>query len=226
MNFEEVLLNHWQDNNNQAVATLLRDYKVYHGVIVVLFLLVAIGSIVTAVKLFKAYRGRTQSGFTSKSLMTGFILAVSIALVSLLLTVANASNTFIQPEVGFQTMTESFENSNPNSKYQAERAAFADWIESENQEVPNNVKSDVQAWRFFHIKKAMISFLLFALFSLGMVKLWQYLAKLAQSNKKIPRINKLGLVGLGLSSSLLLLMVIANIQGAISPLFSYLIKLV
>lgn len=222
---EETLLSNWQNTDNGAINTLLTDYKLYHGVIFVLFLFVALGSMFVGFKLFKKYRQAEKKSFESRSLMTGFIVSIGIFLFSSLLTFANSTNTFITPETGFQTMTETFKTSTNETVSLNEKEAFAGWVDSKEKQMPLEVKEEVNNWRIFHIKKASICAVILLILVSTMGYVWKYLVRKDELKGKLSPLTYTGFFALGLPSALLALMVIANIQGSISPLFSYLVKL-
>jgi hypothetical protein len=217
---------------NPAMSRIIFDYSNYHAIMVMMsgFLLLMFSFLS-----FKCWtKFKTTSSirwtFEKKSYFYFLIISVIMALFMLLLVVANTSNT-LDPQTGLSL---TYEQTSPDvSAYSDElNLTFNNWIESSDSSIPPTIYSEIENRVNFHTNKALKSFALLIVFMVLSLKIWKKVlnrSKTINSSLRIINWNLCDKINFAIGNAsialslLLLIMVIANIQGAFAPLTAFLV---
>lgn len=224
---------------NSAISKIIFDYAKYHAVLVIisglLFLLFAILSIKFWRKM-KSVRMLSQKKWNFESKTYGYFFAISIimGLFLLLLAVANTTNT-LNPLHGLslaynlsQSNGEIYKEVNTDELH----LIFSNWIKSGDASIPHAIMTEIRNRVVFHATRALLSSaLLIGFVALGISK-WK---KLIQRSKGIElgvrdlkgrMYNTLEfcIANISIAGTLLMMLVVmANIQGVLAPLTAFLV---
>lgn len=214
---------------NPAMSRIIFDYSNYHAIMVLMsgfqFLMFSFLSF----KFWTKFKNPSNTGWTFEKISYFYFLFISIIMAAfmLLLVVANTSNT-LDPQNGLSL---TYEKTSPD-KADDLHLTFDNWIESSDTSIPSTIKSEIENRVNFHTNKAFKSFALLILFILFSIKTWKNIIKRSKTiNASLRFIHwnlrdkvslAIGNVSLALTL-LLLIMVIANIQGAFAPLTAFLV---
>lgn len=153
-----------------------------------------------------------------------------MALFMLLLVVANTTNT-LDPQNGLSL---TYEQTRPDVSADSDalHQTFNRWIESSDSNIPPSIVSEINRRVTFHTSKAYKCLALLTLLMLLSIKTWKKIINRSKTiNASLRFIHwnlrdkvslAIGNVSLALTL-LLLIMVVANIQGAFAPLTAFLV---
>lgn len=210
----------WQ--SNPAIKALIDDYAKYHAVLAIVGSLVLIVILALTVffwiKFAKIQKiGRFKWPFDKKVYFSFGLLLTIFSLFFALVVAANIS-TALKPIPGFTTLASSTSTAS-DSKV---GIALNEWVQSGKSALPSSLKQKAQERVSWQRPKAIICGLLLIVFVLVNLRVWGYLIKArAQSETKWSIKEIIILVGGTVSVAITLLLVImfiANTQGAIAPL--------
>ena len=207
--------------SNPAMRVLLEDYARYHAVFVI-----AGSAVVLACAALCAYfwvrfnsapkphspglgfERRAYLAFSASSLVVGLLFALLVA--------ANATNTF-DPSPGFSRLAAQSRTSSGSGF----GLALNGWIRSGDASMPTALKERVQRRVAFQQPKAIACGALLAIFVALSVRLWNALFVAARGLEPRWTPKRRGLLVAGLftlaASLVMVVMVVANAQGAIAP---------
>lgn len=214
---------------NPAMSRIIFDYSNYHAVMVMMsgFLLLIFSFL--SFKFWTKFKSPscTRWTFEKKSYLYFLLISITMALFMVLLVVANTSNT-LDPQNGLSL---TYEQSSPNETDDL-HLMFNNWIESSNSSIPQPINSEIENRVNFHTNKALKSFALLIVFMVLSLKTWKKILNRSKTiNASLRIINwnlsdkinfAIGNTSIALSL-LLLIMVVANIQGAFAPLTAFLV---
>ncbi|KPV59645.1 hypothetical protein QJ48_10005 [Paenibacillus sp. A3] len=216
--------------SNPALNTVINDYAMYHAVLVivggVLLMIFAWLSIRFWAKFKRMPKiSKSKWKFEKKVYFSFGILSCSVALLMILVVVANATNTF-NPLHGFSLLVGSFEISNGETYKGELRYAFIEWIKSGNENIPSILKQQINERIEFHTTKAIVCGVLFIIFVALSRFLWNALIKRTKEIDSKWRYKENAYFIFGIAtvvlSLLLMVIVVANMQGAFAPLAAFL----
>ena len=211
-----------EESKNPAFNYLLIDYAKYHYVMVILGGLSCIALAILSISQFnrlrisgwfishlKTTRGKASLYLSSLS----GVLAISLGLIL----IGNLGNA-LNPRAGFKNSLDMLGNPSPGTKTAYLQQTYVEWIQSEKSTLPDYVSQVINERISWQLPKALICLLLLAIFIYLSILAWNPLLKETFQSGK-PRMRRLFATGVFLSfvCVLLLIMVIANIQGAIAP---------
>jgi hypothetical protein len=217
---------------NPAMSRIIFDYSNYHAVMVLmsgfLFLMFSFLSF----KFWTKFKNQSSTRWTfeKKSYLYFLFISIIMALFMLLLVVANTSNT-LNPQNGLSL---TYDQSSPNIAADSGELhqTFNNWIESSDSSIPEAIMSEIIKRVTFHTAKAFKCLALLIILMLFTIKTWKKIINRSRTINASLRIMNwnlsdkvsfaIGNASIALSL-LLLIMVIANIQGAFAPLTAFLV---
>ena len=207
--------------SNPAMKTLLGDYARYHYVLVgagaCLVLLFAALSIV----FWRHFRTMPEAGirtwsFEKKTYFSFGILSGGVALVIALVVVANATNA-LDPLHGFALLVGSATTPNRSLHH-----AFYHWLQSGDGHMPSSIQKKVHERIVFQTVHVVEFGLLMAESVALSVILFRYLIRKSRTSASRMRFRERTYVATGSAlvavSLLSMLIVVANLQGALAPI--------
>ena len=153
-----------------------------------------------------------------------------MALFMLLLVVANTTNT-LDPQKGL-SLTYNQSSLNIATDSDELHQTFNKWIESSHSSIPPTISSEIENRVNFHTNKALKSLALLIVFIVLSLKTWKKIlnrSRTINASLRIMNWNLSDKVSLAIGNAsiafslLLLIMVVANIQGAFAPLTAFLV---
>ncbi|ACT02767.1 hypothetical protein Pjdr2_4139 [Paenibacillus sp. JDR-2] len=218
---------------NPALSAVIHNYAKYHAVLVIFGGLLVILFAWLSIRFWANFKrnsmiSNSKWSFEKKVYFSFGIISSFITLLMALIVVANATNTFY-PLHGFSLFIDSFAISDGESYKNEWRLAFMEWIRSGNENIPAMIQQKINARIEFHATKAIVCGVLFIIFvALGLF-LWNSLIKrtkaLGAKWRYIEKTYFLSGIATVALSLLLMVMVVANTQGAIAPLTAFLVGL-
>lgn len=217
---------------NPAMSRIIFDYSNYHAIMVMMsgFLLLIFSFL--SFKFWTKFKSPscTRWTFEKKSYLYFLLISITMALFMVLLVVANTSNT-LDPQTGLSL---TYEQTSPDvSAYSEEmHLTFNHWIESSDSSIPQPINSEIENRVNFHTNKALKSFALLIVFMVLSLKTWKKIlirSKTINAPLRIMNWNLSDKINFAIGNTsialslLLLIMVIANIQGAFAPLTAFLV---
>jgi len=204
------------------VKTLVDDYTKYHVVLAVVGGIVLIISVVLAIVFWVKFKKipkimRFKWPFDKKVYFSFGLLLTFFSLFFALVVAANISTT-LKPIPGFTTLAR---NTAIASNSDAEKA-LNNWVQSGDSTIPPILKQKAQERINWQRPKAIICGILLVVFVLISMQLWRYIIKARTTSetkwsKKEVMIFVGGIVSVAITL-LLVIMFVANLQGAIAPL--------
>jgi hypothetical protein len=194
---------------NQALETILADYRLYHAVLVVVSAIFVLALTVLAVACVRALRAarRSPTGATRRQAWTYRLFIVASILLGLFLLLVLAANisTVINPEAGFAGVDQSGK-------------AIAAWLASGSPTVPAGVQEAVDDRLGWQRPKAIIVSILLVLVVVGSIAIWRrWIARTSPSRGVNLMLLASGVVTAGMAV-LLMLMVMGNVQASMAPI--------
>lgn len=212
----------WQ--SNPAMKALVNDYARAHSIVVVLGGAFVIGFTILSVFLWKQFWRHRKAPNTLRSkppvargmYFRAWLLASVVALALGVVVFANASNA-LDPLPGF-----SMANTPATPNTNVVDAALNDWIVSGQKQMPTVIEEKIRKRISWQRPKAIIAGLLFVLFAALSVKNWKALIRHADTGKSVWQPQGIGLLAGKFTvlplAVVMLVMFIANTQGALAPI--------
>lgn len=194
---------------NQALETILADYRLYHAVLVVvaaIFFIALMVLVVACVRSLRAAR-RSPAGATRRQVWTYRLFIVSSILLGLFLLLVIAVNvsTVINPAAGFAGVDQSGK-------------AISAWLASGSPSVPAGVQAAVDDRLAWQRPKAIVVSILLVLVVVGSIAIWRrWIARTSPSRGVNVLLLASGVVTAGMAV-LLMLMVMGNVQASMAPI--------
>ena len=208
--------------SNPAMNTLLTDYVKYHLVFVIaggcLVLILVLLSVFFWTQCKRMPKATEYKWVFEKKIYFFFgLLSAIVGLSFALIVAANATNA-VNPMSGFSLLA----NSSTTSDTSVVGHALNEWIRSGNDNIPPIVTQKVQERVAWQRPKAIVCGVLLGVFAALSRFLWGELLQKTRGNEsKWKRKEKTLFVG-GITavvlSLLMMVMVVANMQGAIAPI--------
>jgi hypothetical protein len=210
--------------SNPALNRLLDDYRSYHIVVVgigVVFLLIAVLSVIVFWKLFRrSHQGKGRSWTVARKTYVSFGLFSVVVAVGLSLTVAANLSTVARPHQGF-TGTLAMLGTPPLGTHRGDlHRAFTAWLQSGTDRMPTDVRRAIDDRLAWQLPKALICSALLALVIGLSIRIWRRRINRSSSAAHANGGLALRLAGYGSVSTglLLMLMVIGNSAASVAPL--------
>jgi len=215
--------------SNPATNTIINDFAKYHFIIVILgacmVLIFALLSKIFWTKFKRiAKTHKLKWGFEKKVYFYFGTLNTLWALLMTLLVYANLTSA-LNPVQGFSMVVETYitlKRTNLDKLHQT----FNQWINSGNETIPSILQEQLNAGVKFHTTKAMVCGILLTIFVVLSIILWTRLIKRTKVNDSKWGFKEKAYFVFGIAtvnlSLLMIVMVMANMQGALAPLNAFL----
>jgi cytochrome bd-type quinol oxidase subunit 2 len=109
------------------------------------------------------------------------------------------------------------------------RHTFSEWIKSGNEKIPPILEKQINKYESFHTPKAIYCGILLIIFVVLSIILWTTLIKRSREKDLKWRLKEIAYFIFGIAtvsfSLLMMVVVVANLQGAFAPLTSFLVHL-
>lgn len=211
----------WQ--SNLAMHKIINDYAEYHTVLVItggLFTLILISlGVVFGIKFKKiSETGQSKWIFAKKVYFSFGFLSGIAALFMALLVAVNATTAF-NPLPGFSLLIDELI---PSIHRLQLHHAYNTWLQSGSITPPTLIEQHIQRRVAFHSTKAIVCAILLIVFTVLNIRLWSTLITKCHARETKWRLKEkiFFVVGMGTIalSLLMMIIVIANLQGAFAPI--------
>ncbi|WP_330484380.1 hypothetical protein [Tumidithrix elongata] len=202
---------------------IISDYAKYHAALVIaggLFTLILISlSVFFWIKFKKIPKtGKFKWIFEKKVYFSFGLLSGIVALCMTLIVAANATNAF-NPLHGFSLLIDDL---TPSSYSVQLHHAYNDWIQSGSSTLPTLIEQHIHRRVIFHTTKAIVCGILIIVFTALSIPLWRTLIKKPNASETKWRLKEKTFFVAGIAtvalSLLMMIIVVANLQGAIAPI--------
>lgn len=212
--------------SNPAMNTLINDYTAYHLVLVVvggffvlIFLLLSLFLWTHFQRTLRA--AKHQWTFEKKTyFFLGAVSTVAGLLIALIIAV-NAT-TVLNPLPGFSALVDSLGTPKAGTQMDKLYQAFNTWLQSGSTHIPSLIQRTIDERLAWQRPKAIVSSVLLVVFGALSTGLWRTLLKKSQIRESKWGLKERVLLVSGLTtitiSLLLVVFVVANMQGAFAPL--------
>jgi heme/copper-type cytochrome/quinol oxidase subunit 2 len=212
--------------SNPAMNTLINDYTKYHvvlvvagGFLVVIFVLLSIffwtqwRRVPKTDKRKWTFEKKTYFSFGALSAVVGLLIALIVAV--------NATNA-LDPQHGFSLLVDSLGAPKAGTQMDKLYQAFNTWVESGSTNIPPIIQRKIDERIAFHTTKAIVSGILLVVFVVLSTCIWSTLIKRSRVREAQWRLKERTLLVSGVAtvtlSLLLMVIVVANMQGAFAPI--------
>lgn len=217
---------HSGSRSNPAMNVLINDYITYHLVLVVvggffvlIFLLLSLFLWIQWKRTSKV-APRTWTAEKKIYFFLGAVSAIAGLLIALIVTV-NAT-TVANPQPGFSSLIDSLGTPKAGTQMDTRYQAFNTWLQSDRAHMPSLIQSMVDERLAWQRPKAVVSGVLLVVFAALSTGLWRTLLKKSQRHESTWGLKERALLVSGVAtitfSLLLIVIVVANMQGAVAPL--------
>ncbi|QHT63240.1 hypothetical protein GXP70_26950 [Paenibacillus lycopersici] len=219
--------------SNAAVNEIIHDYTKFHAVLVIVgggfFLLFAWLSLLFWTAFGRSPKiGHARWSFASKTYFSFGLLSSSVALIIMLIAIVNLTTT-LHPLHGFSFVVDSLELTDGATYKDELKNAVNDWVQSGHSALPPILQERIDSRIEFHTTKAIGSGLLLILSAGLSLYLWRALVRRANSNDSTWGLKEKAYFTLGHAtvalSLLMVVIVAANIQGALAPMTIFIVNL-
>jgi hypothetical protein len=212
--------------SNPAMNTLINDYTRYHVVLVVVGAFLVLTFILLSIFFWAQFKRTSKTDkhkWTFEKMVYASFGALSavVGLLIALIVAANATNV-LNPQHGFSLLVDSLgtpQASTPMDKLYQE---FNTWVQSGSANIPSLIQSKIHERLAFHTTKAIVCGVLLVVFIAFSTRIWSTLIKKSQVRKSKWRLKERVLLVSGIAtimlSLLLMVIVVANMQGAFAPI--------
>jgi hypothetical protein len=205
--------------SNPALRALLHDYAVYHAVFAAIGTVFVVGFLALGGWAWSRFRraqrapGGPSWSFERRTFLGFSVVGVACGLLLALVVIGNIGNAR-HPRDGFSDTIGTIA-SPPDVQ-----RAFAEWLRSDNPDVPPLVQARIDRRLRWQRPKALVSIVLLGAAVLVAMRTWRSLIR--RSHGRGAGWRDRGLLGLGLGTGaaclLLVAMVLGNTQASIAPL--------
>ncbi|MBA2391580.1 MAG: hypothetical protein H0V70_02400 [Ktedonobacteraceae bacterium] len=212
--------------SNPAMNTLINDYTTYHIVLVVvggffvlIFLLLSLffwtqlKRTPQAAKHKWTFEKKTYFSLGAVSIVVGLLIALIVAV--------NAT-TVLNPLPGFSSLVDSLGTPKAGTQMDKLYQACNTWLQSGSTHIPSLIQSKIDERLAWQRPKAIISGMLLVVFGALGTCLWRTLLKKSQVRESTWGLKERALLVFGAAtitfSLLLVVIFVANMQGAFAPL--------
>jgi hypothetical protein len=212
--------------SNPAMNTLINDYTTYHvvlvvagGFVVLMFLLLSIffwtqwKRAPRSDKRTWTFEKKTYCSFGAGSIVVGLVIALIVAV--------NATNV-LDPRNGFSLLVDSLGTPQAGTPMDHLYQAFNTWLQSGSTTIPSLVQRKIQERMAFHTTKVIVSGVLLVVFAALSILIWSTLLKKSRVRESQWGLKERALLVCGavaiIFSLVLMVIVVANLQGAFAPI--------
>ena len=212
--------------SNPAMNALIIDYIKYHIVLVVagsiLVVIFALLSIVFWARWKRASKtDQRKWTFEKKTYFSFTVVCAVVGLLVAFIAVVNAT-TVADPRQGFALLVDSLGTPKAGTPMAKLDQAFNTWIQSGSTSIPPLVQRKIAERVAFHTTKSLVSGIFLVVFVALTTLIWRTLIKRSRLPQVKWRLQDSALLVCGVAgvicSLLLLVIVVANMQGALAPI--------
>jgi hypothetical protein len=212
--------------SNPAMNTLLNDYTTHHLVLVVVGGFFVLIFLLLGLFFWTQLKRITQTAqhkwtFEKKTYFSlGAVSTVAGLLIALI--VAVNATTVLNPLPGFSSLVDSLGTPKPGTSMDKLYQAFNTWLQSGSTHIPSLIQSKIDERLAWQRPKAIVSGVLLVVFAALSTYLWRTLLKKSRVSESKWGLKERALLVSGAAtitfSLLLIVIVVANMQGAFAPL--------
>ncbi|GHO99001.1 hypothetical protein KSF_090490 [Reticulibacter mediterranei] len=211
--------------SNPAMNTLINDYIKYHVVLVVVGGFLVLIFILLSLFFWTQFKRAPEAvkhkwTFEKKAYFSLGALSTIVGLLIALIVAANATNV-LNPQHGFSLLIDSLGTPKAGTQMDTRYQAFNTWVQSGSTSIPSLIQRKVHERIAFHTTRAIVCGVLLLVFVALSTGVWRTLIKQSRVREakwglKERALLVSGAVTIALSL-LLMVIVVANIQGAFAP---------
>jgi hypothetical protein len=212
--------------SNPVINILINDYTKYHVVLVVAGGLLVVMLVLLGIFFWTQWKRvpkidtrkwtfekKTYFAFGALSTVVGLLIAFIVAV--------NATNV-LDPQHGFSLLVDALGTPKAGTQTDKRYQAFNTWVQSGSTNIPSIVQTKIHERTAFHTTKAMVCGILLVVFVVLSTRIWSTLVKRSRVREAKWRLKESALLVSGVAtvtlSLLLMVMVVANMQGAFAPI--------
>lgn len=212
--------------SHPAMNILLNDYTRYHVVLVVEGAFLVLVFLLLSLFFWTQFKRIPQTAkhkwtFEKKTYFSLGALSTVVGLLMALIVAANASNV-LNPQHGFSLLIDSLGTPKAGTQTDKRYQAFNAWIQSGCANIPSLIQREIQERMAFHSTRVIVCGVLLIVFVALSTRIWSTLIKKSQVRESKWGLKERALLISGAAtiilSLLLMVMVVANMQGAIAPI--------
>ena len=212
--------------SNPAMNTLINDYTRYHIVLVVVGGFLVLIFILLSIFFWTQFRRTPKADkhkwtFEKKVYASFGALSAVVGLLIALIVAANTTNV-LNPQHGFSLLVDSLGTPKAGTQMDKLYQAFNTWIQSGSANIPPLIQRKIHERLAFHTTKAIVCGVLLVVFVAFSIRIWSTLIKKSQVRESKRGLKERVLLVAGTStitlSLLLMVIVVANMQGAFAPI--------
>jgi uncharacterized protein YacL len=212
--------------SNPAMNTLINDYTKYHVVLVVVGGFLVLIFILLSLFFWTQFKRTPQAAkhkwtFEKKTYFSLGALSIVVGLLLALIVAANASNV-LNPQHGFSLLIDSLGTPKAGTQMDKLYQAGNTWIQSGSTNIPPLIQRKIQERIAFHTTKAIVCGVLLVISVVLSIWIWRTLIKKSRVRESKWGLEERALLVFGAVtiafSLLLMVIVVANMQGAFAPI--------
>lgn len=212
--------------SNSAMNTLISDYTKYHVVLVVMGGFLVLIFILLSLFFWAQFRRIPKTDkhkwtFEKKVYASFGALSIVVGLLIALIVAVNATNV-LNPLHGFSLLVDSLGAPKTGTQMDKLYLAFNTWVQSGSANIPSLIQSKIHERLAFHTTKAIVCGVLLVVFVAFSARIWSTLIKKSRVRESKWRLKERTLLISGIAtitlSLLLMVIVVANMQGAFAPI--------
>lgn len=212
--------------SNPAMNTLINDYITYHLVLVVVGGFFVLVFLLLSLFFWVQWKRTSQEAsrkwtFEKKAYFFLGTVSAAFGLLIALIVAVNAT-TVLNPLPGFSSIVASLGTPKPGTQMDKLYQTVNTWLQSGSTHIPSLIQSKIDERLAWQRPKAIVSGMLLVVFGALSIYLWRTLLKKARVREPMGRLRERALLVSGtvtiIFSLLLIVLVVANMQGAIAPL--------
>lgn len=209
--------------SNPAMHRIIHDYAKYHAVLVIVGGLFTLILMSLSLDFWIKFKEMPKTGqfkwiFEKKVYFSFGLLAGITALLMGFIVAANATNA-LNPLHGFSLLIDSFTLSSDRTQL---HSAYNSWIQSNSSVIPTLIEQHIHQRVVFHATKAIVCSILMVAFAVLSTRLWSTLIQRRSVCKIRWKLQEKTSFAAGMTtdclSLLMMVIVIANLQGAVAPI--------
>jgi hypothetical protein len=212
--------------SNPAMNTLINDYTRYHIVLVAVGGFLVLIFLLLSLVFWTQFKRTPQTAkhrwtFEKKTYFSLGALSTVVGLVLALIVAANATNV-LNPQHGLSLLIDSLGTPRAGTQMDKLYQAFNTWVQSGSTHIPSLIQSTIDERLAWQRPKAIVSGVLLVVFGALSTYLWRTLLKKSQVRESTWGLKERALLVFGAAtitfSLLLMVIVVANMQGAFAPI--------
>jgi hypothetical protein len=212
--------------SNPAMNTLINDYIKYHVVLVIAGGFLVLIFILLSLFFGTQFKRTPQAAkhkwtFEKKIYFSLGALSTVVGLLMALIVVANVTNV-LNPQHGFSLLIDSLRTPEVGTQMDKLYQAFNTWVQSGSTNIPSLIQRKIHERMAFHTTRAIVCGVLLVVFVALSTRIWSTLIKKSRVRESKWGLKERALLVTGAVtiafSLLLMVIVVANMQGAFAPI--------